>query len=229
MNARPETNQSAYATIGDIKSLLEGLKEDMLSSLRAEIRGLKDAVTVLNNRVNDLEQQFDSMKHECHQNRKESTLIREDISNYLESEYREDIFNEMEQRYYRRKNVIMVGIPEVNEGSVTDRHAKDWKFVHDVCQKLEVQNAKIKHVQRIGQKYNNRPRLLKVTCSLETRGELLRKSIQLRNKNPPFNGIYINIDRTRMQQHQFRYQRQRRRRRFSSNDNADMDYQLRNF
>ena len=46
MNARPETNQSAYATIGDIKSLLEGLKEDMLSSLRAEIRGLKDAVTV---------------------------------------------------------------------------------------------------------------------------------------------------------------------------------------
>ena len=91
----------------------------------------------------------------------------------------EDALRESEERYKRRKFVIVSGLP----GTPEERCAQDRGSVESLIRKTGVKNFEFKSVSRIGDVNSQgpRPRLLKIKCSsFEMKIALLRASRNLR-------------------------------------------------
>lgn len=200
-----------------MKALIDSAKQEIVTSLKAEITKINETLSALGHRVDLLDRRIDSISSRQNNNKTEINELRDKIENQATSclcndfEFLEYLSNEVEQRLTRRDNVIVFGIPETNDGSIQDRLQKDADAVRMICEALEIKDPVTKQFQRLGKRLDTRPRILRVKCDETTRRELLRKSKNLRNCNPSLNNIYINVDRTRLQQDQFRYYRDMKR------------------
>jgi hypothetical protein len=111
----------------------------------------------------------------------------------------EDILRETQDRYRRRKHLIVAGLPESPSGSIDDRKMYDNKKIIAIMSEIGLPDFKPKEIMRIGKFGSQRPRLLRIKCkNVETKMSILRLAKNLR-KSADFPNIYINPDLTRTQ------------------------------
>lgn len=158
---------------------------DMLLAKRLD--PLKDSLTRLTNKLETLEEKFNELKNE-----------HEKLSQ-LESERLEDVYEEVYQRFMRRKYIIVSGIPEQTTGSVDEREEADEEAIESMGRAIGVPKVNPADVRRIGKINQGRPRLLRFKCSnISIRNSLLRSSRDLR-RHQQYANTYINPDQTLLQ------------------------------
>lgn len=167
-------------------------EEDIVSRidelLAKRLDPLRDSLLVLTNKFETLEEKFNELKKE-----------HEKLSR-LDSERMEDVYEEVYQRFMRRKYLIISGIPEQTMGSIEEREEAEEEAIETMGHAIGVRNIDPDDVRRIG-KINNqgRPRLLRFKCSsISTRNSLLRSSRDLK-KHQQYVNTYINPDQTLLQ------------------------------
>ena len=169
------SNSQNDLTLDNIKILIENSKRDIVKSLKDELQDLKGTISSLTSRVEKLEEE----KSDILKNYQElwlKTKILESKSHKGEP-LTENFTNELEQRHARRKNIVVRGLPESNEGSPTERNEKDLQTVREVILSLNVTDARIKDVTRLGRIIQGRSRLLRVRFhDPYVRNEILRES-----------------------------------------------------
>jgi hypothetical protein len=189
------SNSQHDLTLDNIKILIENSKAEVIDSLkkivRDELKSLKEDISVLSSRVDKLE----------NDNR---LLFRgyEDLSKQakahqaLDDGQIEEVVREIEQRYLRRENVIIRGLPEPESGSPAQRNAADIEHIHDIFSAMGLDKTMFKEANRLGRITHDRPRLLKVRCSdIESQREVLRRSRSLKDTDG-YKSVYINKDLT---------------------------------
>ena len=111
----------------------------------------------------------------------------------------EDIIHEAEERFKRRKNLIISGAPEQTAGTVEERREKDEEYIEDMAKEMGMERFEPENVSRIGAIRNSKPRLIRFKCSdPREKYTLLRESKKLKNV-PKFQGVYVNPDLTAAQ------------------------------
>ena len=107
-----------------------------------------------------------------------------------------EIFDEIQQRIHRSKNVIITGLQHLNFGSIAHRKSSDEDAVHDILNTLEEPVSDVKSVQQIGKNRLDGKKMIKVGFnSEEAKQRVLRKAKLLRQKDK-YKSIFINPDRT---------------------------------
>jgi hypothetical protein len=184
-------------TYQEMKTLLDNLKTE----LKREITKLNDTLDALIKRVDETDDKVRHLEVKC------LSLEAKIASAEVEKNQPEEIIKEVEQRYTKRLNLIISGVPEQVSGAVEERKRKEEEFVHGVCQHIGVEFKNISDSVRLGRQtltHVNKPRLLRITCSsVEAKFEMLKKAISLR-RSDEYKGIYINPDLTAKQQQEAR-------------------------
>lgn len=200
-------------------------KQEIIDSVKSDLNELKESIAILNSKVGILEKRIDSNSSDIRKLKRTVDEVAQDTSFVWEC----GLLEEMEERLLKRKNLIFVGVPEPNEGSLSMNNDKDKAFVDNVVNFLKVDDPKIMDIRRIGRVVTGKSRLLRITCGDKTRRELLRKARGLRGQNSPYHNIFINIDRTRMQQFQFREKRLKSKERIAAEVDTEDNHQSQNF
>lgn len=108
----------------------------------------------------------------------------------------EEVVREAEERYRRRKFLIVSGIPEHGTGKVEERKQLDSQTVIDLANHLGIRDFEPKDVARIGSIDSSKPRLLRFKCiRLETKYAFLKEARSLKSSDS-FKNVYINPDQT---------------------------------
>lgn len=133
----------------------------------------------------------------------------------LKTDKSENVTEEVTQRIMRRRNVIIVGIPECELGSVDERRKADEKRVREVFEELNCDAASFDEVTRLGRIQTGKNRLLRIKFEREDqRQQVLRSSSRLRETSSSWmRRVFINPDRTKLEQEQGRALRDELRRR----------------
>lgn len=209
------SNSTQSLTLCDIKDLIEKSKKEIIHTFRNEIERLNTKLNELENKVISLEGE-NKLLIERNQNiNKELTKLQSrDVVNM------ETITQEMDDRMFRRPNLILSGIPE-SAGSVEDRKNKDKEIWSKVCAALGMEEAKeVDDLRRIGKVQTRKPRLLRVVCrNASTKFAILKKAKQLKTVHE-LKGIYINPDRTRTEQEMNRLLQEELKRRRNAGENV---------
>lgn len=214
------SNSQTDLTFDSIKILIENSKKDLISSMKDEFDSLKETISSLYSRVEKLEED-NKILLKNYQDLINNSVNSKGKNHQLEhSDQVESVLQEVEQRYARRKNVIIKGLPEEDVGSPSERSAKDLENAHNVFRALGVDNARINEVFRLGRINPDRPRLLRVQCQSENiRKGILRKSCTLRNIEG-YKNIFVNKDLTLEEQRQRKLLRDELTRRRNEGENV---------
>ena len=182
---RSGSNPNTNITLSDIKDLIESASTKIVSSLRSEIDNLSATMSMILTKVKDIEIKNNSLEERC-------TKLELDQANLL---------MELEERDRRRQNVIISGLPEKLDGSVTERKEWDTQQVNELFQNLiDFNENVIKSTFRLGNASSARPRLLKVVCrDVDIKRELIIKAKTLRTLQD-YDNVYLNTDLTPLQQ-----------------------------
>ena len=106
------------------------------------------------------------------------------------------IADEMNQRELKKNNLVIFGLPERVDGSVSDRRQNDMMKCAELFEALGCSNAAIEKATRLGKERSDNKRLLRVTLSnTKDKYELLKQSRILR-RHAKFNGVYLQPDLT---------------------------------
>ena len=173
----------------ELSCLKKQLNDELKSTLKKElIEELTSSIT------NIFRSEIQELKERVKQLSQENERLKADHAGQLE-----ELVEEANRRYQKRKNIIISNLPETLSGSVQDRKKDDRNLVQEVAKELDLLPFDIKEVQRIGKIDSKRPRLLCVTCSDESsKHNLLRSGKHLRNSRK-FKHCYINPDMTLIQ------------------------------
>ena len=192
---RSNSNPNANISLLDIKTLIEKSTSEILDTMRSEIDRLNMTISSLIHRIDELEKR--SQKHS-----ENYAKLEVEVKNLqtFEDEKAEELLHEMEQRNYRRSNIIISGIPEQTRGLVDETNNKDMDFILDLFRRLDVTLSIAPNLHRLGNPRSGRPRSIRV-CGLEssTKMKILQKSRNLKN-DQVFRGVFINADLTPQQQ-----------------------------
>ena len=187
-------------TLDNVKNLLENSKKDIVRSLKAELQDLKGIISSLTTRVEKLEEEKKDILNNYQELWQKTKLLEK--AGPIGKPPTEVFANEIEQRHARRKNIIVRGLSESDDGSPSERNEKDLHAVKEVLITLSIPDAPIKDVTRLGRIVQGRSRLLRVRFhDLNLRNEILRKSSTLKNSTV-YKNVYINRDLTKCEQMQ---------------------------
>lgn len=133
----------------------------------------------------------------------------------LKKEKSVDLTSEVTERILRRRNVIVAGIPECTEGSVSERKTEDERRLQEVRAVLGCTTEGVEEVTRLGRIQAGKNRLLRVKLEKEEdRQGLLRRAPRLKVAVCLWmRKVFINPDRTRLEQEQNRILRDELKRR----------------
>jgi hypothetical protein len=177
--------------LADIKTLIEASTKEVLEKFEKVISKQTEKIASLTKRIEELGNSNAFLEKKC---------------NYLEEQVGKmsgAMFEELEDRSRRRKNLIFSGIPEQKEGSAEERKEADMNFVQKILNDLSVpREGRSLKVHRIGKPITGKNRILKVIFGdEEDRQNVLRKAKFLRNI-PMHRRIFINPDLTIFQQNE---------------------------
>ncbi len=167
--------------------------EKHMQQLSSKIEFLLESNKTISARCNELQREVEIMK-------KEKSV---------------DVTNEVAERIIRRRNVVMAGIPECTQGSVTDRKSEDEQRVREVRAVLGCASDGMEEASRLGRIQFGKDRLLRVRFEKEEdRQQILRCAPKLKAADQPWmRNVFINPDRTRLEQDQYRILRNELKRR----------------
>ncbi len=201
---RSGSNTQQTITFQDFKTLLDSLKSDLkreINKVNDKIEALLTRVNETDNKVRVLEERFQSL---------ESKLLNQNSKCALEIE---DMMHEVEERYKRRKYLIVSGVPEPSTGNIEERTEADEIYMKRIADHLEIEDFDPTECSRIGRIDSAKPRLLRFKCeTMETKKEILKKAKELRRSND-YKYVYINADESYIQRKRGRELRMEMKRR----------------
>ena len=169
----------------DIVSALEDMLTKRLDPIISKFSSLVQKVSDLADHVNELQRKCELLSE-----------TRQEIS--------EDFIWEAEQRYKKRKFVIVSGLSEQRTGSVEERKAFDLQAINTLTSAIGLESFNPRYLSRLGRIDPTKPRLLRFKCnSAEERATLLRKSRELRDYDS-YKHVYLNPDQTKSQREKSR-------------------------
>jgi hypothetical protein len=184
------SNSQTDLTLSSIKALIDASKDEIITSLRAEMQSLKESISSLSRRVDRLEEE----------NRiRQDTLLQRNSEPLSVEGACSEIMNEFEQRNRRKLNLIIFGVPEAVAGTIADRKAADKEQCSEIFEAIGLRDCAIKDVSRIGKVTGEKRRLLRVSLAKEDdKYHLVAHSKNLRHV-PKFDNIYVKPDLTHLQ------------------------------
>ena len=189
------SNSQGDLTLSNIKVLIDSSKNEVICTMRSEMRALKDAISTLTTRVDKLEDENRSLKDQLKQ------VLSQPIGDSASFENScSEMITELQQRERRKLNVIVFGASEPKFGSVAERGTADREKCSEVFDALGLPNCSTKHVLRIGKQSDGKRRLLRVTLeNEEDKKFIISQSKELR-RIEKFKDIYVKPDLTPFQQ-----------------------------
>ena len=196
-------SKGSPSTSNDLATLLERQKNDIIQSLKPELKTIVQKLTLLEDRITNLESNIASINHKHLIHDEKLTELTRDLNN-VKFNIASETCDEIQQRLHRCKNVIISGLPGPLTGSVEERKSHDSNAVKNLLEAIEEDDSEILAMHRIGRPSNDGKTLLKVEFSSEeVKRKVLRKAKSLRQKEE-FKFVYVNPDRTRLQQNEFK-------------------------
>jgi hypothetical protein len=212
-----KTDDSKPATLGDIREMLNNIKEEILTSVKEDLRKIENHLESLDSRIVNLEHIFGKLKNS---QEKQQLEINELKSFVLQSEIsKTELLNEVDDRVSRRNNIIVFGLLEDENGSSKDRASSDKEHTEEVFRVLGVEDLKISDTWRLGKKCDGKIRPLKVTLQDSILKKALVQKSRFLRKNTKFKNVYIDYDKTKFQQSEWNHlRRELNKRRESGED-----------
>ena len=207
------SNTSSSVTLPEMKTLIDKMKKNILDTLMTEVDKQTSLVKELVKKVEDLNGRNAQLEERC-------LKLEDDMKTVATS-----IFEELDDRGRRKRNLIISGIPESTEGTAEERKEADREKVKSILYKLSLEEGDIVARQnRIGRVNEGRNRLLKIVChGEESKFAVLRRSKVLRD-SAKFQNIYINADLTSMQRNERKRLRDEFKRRRALGEDVALHY-----
>ena len=188
------------------------MKSDILEILKTEVDKQTNLVKQLVKQVEDLTRRNTQLEERC-------LKIENEMATMPAS-----IYEELNDRERRKKNLIISGVPESVDGSAEERKLADANQVKGIFEKLPIGGDVILRTYRIGKVSEGRNRLLKVICvDADSKVEILQNAKLLRDFTA-FENIYINPDLTLMQRNERKRVRDEFKRRRALGENVVLRY-----
>lgn len=185
LKTRSNTKNITYQ---EIKALLDNLKTD----LKSEINKVNDKIEALFKRLDVTDDKVRALEDRCH-TLEEGLKNKGELDSGLDPEA---VLREAEERFKRRRYIVLSGIPEHLTGSVDERSRKDNQIVGEIMKELGVAHMPVEDIARIGPIRFARPRILRCKCKkVDDKLSILKAARKLRNSDR-FKNIYINADQT---------------------------------
>lgn len=187
---------SQESQLAEIKKLIEAGNAEVLKALQDQMAQINYNVATLVTKFEKLEEKYEDLEARV-------TKLSEDQKNLAsftrQASDPENIIQESQERWKRRKYVIVSGLQEQSSGSLRDRLEKDKEMIESLANELGVDDLEPVNMTRIGRVDPSKPRLLRFKCSSqETKRDLLRNSKKLKNC-PRFQKVFVNPDLTAIQ------------------------------
>lgn len=211
---RPYTRSTSTpnVSLSDIKQLINNSKKEIISIVSEKFDSLNTTLSFLISRVEKIEENLASVNEVNKKHEEQFKVLKTDFVE-MAKEMPVRLLSEVEERNYRRPNLIFSGISELTSGSIDDRKSFDVAEISKIANELELSIDSGFKTTRIGKLGGAKPRLLRATFSrIEERNDLLRKGKCLRNSKD-FKQVYINPDLTSMQRTTNKFLRAELRRR----------------
>ena len=200
-NKGPQTRSNSQdISLGDICTLISDAKNEILRSLKPDLERLNNNIASLSSKIKTIETRLDNLSQRQTTQATEIETLKlsyESMTTLLPS----TILDEVDNRFRRRTNIIIRGLPELEEGSANDRRDHDVTRTNAVLNYLSCDsNIIVKNVTRIGKKRPNGHRLLKIVLPDEDmKRDILQKAKSLRSSSK-FADVFISPDLTPQQQ-----------------------------
>lgn len=178
--------------ITEVKLQLNEIKSST-SSIISEQKDIKSHITCLETKLTQEESKIISIESQLKtiQSAPQTPSIKLDNQIHVN----EQIIREMQDRKYREKNIILVGLPEQQYSSIEERNLKEFNDVLNITSSVNKDIPKPIKVIRIGKYTPGKARRIKIFYeSAESAKELLR------NKNKFPEHVKIFSDQTPAQQ-----------------------------
>jgi hypothetical protein len=195
------TQNNCTFSIDDIRKVIREEVREIISALRTEIETVHEEVGRVNNRLRDLEETLMNVKSTQHSHQKEIESIKAAYADTQKGTSIEGALSELEDRFNRRSNLIISGLPEPVRGNIEDQRAADDDSFAELLKSLDVNLGKDSRIdlRRLGKSNGPNPRILKVTFNKsQDRDSILRRSKLLRQTK--YKNVFINKDLTVKQQ-----------------------------
>lgn len=191
---RSNSQSELTLTFTNIKALIDSSKDEIISSFRSELQSLKDTVSLLSSRVDELEKECVTLRNE----RRVSSEASVNSSNF--ESFCSTVVGELQMRERRKLNIVIAGKSEMMSGSVAERRAADQEFCRTLFEFVGVSPGVIHELSRIGKLTYGRNRLLKVSLDTEeTKRTILTGAKRLRQSDV-YKGVFVKPDLTPFQQ-----------------------------
>lgn len=186
----------------DLYILLEQQKKDIVDSFTNEIRKVFNKIESLETRILNFENSLYEIRKQ--QTDQESTIktLAADIQN-MKNEYSHALLDEVEQRNWRRNNIIVCGAEELKHGSLKERKEHDEIMIDNMIEDLKISDVEVRNITRIGRMKEGKERLIRIKLSTDDSKTKLLKAAKSLQNIPKYKGIYLNPDRTPVEQHRF--------------------------
>lgn len=209
---RSGSNASAL-TLSDIKSLIDSSQAEILKSVKAEISKYGEMFDTVFTRFDEMVKRNEMLTLRVRELENKVQTLSEERHNDESSMLNEEAYHEAEERYKRRKYLVVSGLSEPFSGSPAERRIEDQRNIETLAHVVGIKNLQIRDVTRIGSLGQRRPRLVRFKCStVDTKVSLLRASRNLK-KHVEYENVYVNPDLTKLQREKDRVLRSQLRER----------------
>jgi len=188
------SNSQSDLTLANIKALIDTSKSEIISSFRIELQSLKETVSLLSSRVEELEKENEALKND----RRVSHDSGPNISNF--EDFFSSVVGELQMRERRRLNIMIAGAEETKSGSIAERKAADTEYCQHLFETIGVSPITIKDVSRIGKLVDGRKRLLKVSLDSDDSKRCILTSAKQLRKSEAYRNVFVKPDLTPFQQ-----------------------------
>ena len=130
-STRSNSGANASITLSDIKTLIETSKQEVMNKFEEIIIKQTQELTRLSKRIEDLVKSNFQLENKC-------KALEEKVTNLPST-----IFEEVEDRHHRRKNLVFTGIPEQTDGSASVRKELDTACVKEILKDLSLNNVEL--------------------------------------------------------------------------------------
>ena len=188
--------------LNEIRKIISEEMIDFSCKLMIEIDSIRDAFSHLSDSVKETKISLARVQES--QKRQDSDILALKMKvDSLEKMPLDGIVSEMDDRFSRKSNIIIRGMPEPEGNSLSDMKQKEMANFHELLDQAKtVINSSIE-MRRLGKVDKEKPRLLKIQFECrKDRDNVLRNSKLLRKTR--FNNVFVDPDRTPSQQKEHR-------------------------
>ena len=185
------SNSHTNISLDEIKQLIE---TSIVNTLRKEMESSNKIIEALLERVEKLERCNELLEQNYRKLSESRTSVDAGHDHMMQI-----ISAEVQDMEFRKKNVMIFGLPEKSDGNIEERRRHDEESCLEIFSEINVTGAEIMSTHRFGKGRNDGKRPLKVVLQKSSKKrEILTNAKHLRTSL--FSRVYIQHDLTPLQQ-----------------------------